>query len=461
MQSYAEFLDLSVGFPQEGFEVEDDELYYHDLNLMEIIETYGTPLRITYLPIISRKIQQAKLLFHKAMVQNNYRGSYTYHYCTKSSHFKHVIQEALKNDIHLETSSAFDMPIIDTLEKQGLIRKDIRIICNGFKKEQYKQYIVDMIHDGFTNIIPVLDYKEEFNFYEDELDGSCDFGMRVASEEKPNFEFYTSRLGIRSDDILDFYYNKFENNPLFRVTMLHFFINSGIHDTPYYWNELEKAVTLYCKFKKVNPHLTTLDIGGGLPFKNSLTFEYDYDYMVNEIIKRIKEICNEHEVHEPDIVTEFGSYTVAESTCTLFKVLGRKQQNDREKWLMVDGSLITMLPDIWALNQRYILLPINNWDAEYERINVGGITCDSQDFYNQEAHINAIFMPKTRKVQYVGFFNTGAYQEVLSGVGGIHHCLIPTPKHLLISRNRDESLNYDVLHEEQNSKQVLKILGYL
>ena len=66
MQSYEEFIDLSVGFPQEGFEVIDDELYFHDLNLMEMIETYGTPLRFTYVPLISKKIQQAKLLFKKS-----------------------------------------------------------------------------------------------------------------------------------------------------------------------------------------------------------------------------------------------------------------------------------------------------------------------------------------------------------------------------------------------------------
>ena len=28
-----------------------------------------------------------------------------------------VVEEALKNEIHLETSSAFDMPMIDALEK--------------------------------------------------------------------------------------------------------------------------------------------------------------------------------------------------------------------------------------------------------------------------------------------------------------------------------------------------------
>ncbi|MES2628339.1 MAG: arginine decarboxylase [Bacteroidota bacterium] len=461
MQSYAEFLDLSVGFPQGSYEVIDDELYFNDLNLMEMIETYGTPLKFTYLPSISKNIQQAKLWFQQAIIKNDYRGKYVYCYCTKSSHFRHILEEALKNDIHLETSSAFDMPIIDHLEKKGQVRKDVMVICNGFKREQYKQYIVDMIRDGFTNIIPVLDNKEEFNFYDDELaDKEVQVGIRIASEEQPDSQFYTSRLGIREDDIVDFYQNRISRHGNVKLKLLHFFINSGITDTPYYWNELEKHVTTYCKLKKVCPDLSMLDIGGGMPFKTSLSFEFDYEYMCNEIVKRIKEICSEHNVEEPDLITEFGKYTVAEASGILFKVIGRKQQNDREKWLMLDGSFITTLPDVWALNQRYITLPINNWENEYEKVYLGGITCDGQDYYSQEANENAIFMPKTRKVQYVGFFHTGAYQESLSGYGGIHHCLLPTPKHVLIRRNRDETFNYEVFGEEQNSKQALKLLGY-
>ena len=463
MQSYAEFLDLSVGFPQEGFEVIDEELLFQDINLMELIETYGTPLKFTYLPIISRNIQQAKLWFQRAFIKNQYRGKYHYCYCTKSSHFRHILEEALQNDINLETSSAFDMPIIDHLEKKGVVTKDIMVICNGYKREQYKRYIVDMIHDGFKNIMPVLDTKEEFYFYDDEIeqDQEMSIGIRIAAEEQPDSQFYTSRLGIRNEDIVDFYLTRIAKKSNFKLKMLHFFINSGISDTPYYWNELERHVTTYCKLKKVNPDLSMLDIGGGMPFKNSLTFEFEYEYMVNEIVKRIKEICAEHDVEEPDLITEFGKYTVSEASGILYKVLGRKQQNDREKWLMLDGSFITNLPDVWALNQRYILLPINNWDSEYEKVNLGGITCDGQDYYNQEAHINNIFMPKTRKLQYLGFFHTGAYQESLSGYGGIHHCLLPSPKHVLIRRNRDETLNYEVFGEEQNSKQVLRLLGYL
>lgn len=460
MQTYYEFLTQSFYFPPEGFEVHEDELYFHGINLMELIETYKTPLRFTYLPIISQKINFARKCFNDAIDKYHYRGKYTYCYCTKSSHFKHIMVEVLRNGVQLETSSALDIPIIVSLQRAGYLNKDILVLCNGFKDLEYKQYIVDLLHDDYPNIIPILDNKEEFNFYESELEAPCKLGIRLATEEPPDFAFYTSRLGMREEEIMDFYTRRLKGHPNFKVKLLHFFVHTGIQDTPFFWSELRRFVNLYCRFKKMNPDLSMLDIGGGMPFRNSLEFDYDYPYMIDEIVKTIKEICESYEVEEPDIYTEFGSYTVAESSGTLFKVLGRKQQNDREKWYMIDGSIISMLPDVWALKRRFLLLPINNWDAGYEKIIVGGMTCDSDDYYGQEAHIDSIFMPRTRKQQYVGFFHTGAYQEVLSGVGGLHHCLMPDPKHVLININKEGNRTYRVLSEEQNSKQVLKILGY-
>ncbi|MEM9987318.1 MAG: arginine decarboxylase, partial [Bacteroidota bacterium] len=386
--------------------------------------------------------------------------SYTYCYCTKSSHFKHVLTEVLKSGAQLETSSAFDLPMIRALYRGQHLKKDILIICNGFKDYEYKQNIVDMIHDGFSNVIPILDNREELNFYISELEQPFEIGLRLATEEPPDSSFYSSRLGIKKHEILPFYREKIKEQPEVKVSLLHFFVHTGIQDSPFFWNSLRQLVNLYCEFKKINPHLHMLDIGGGMPFQNSLDFEFDYPYLITEIVRTIQEICQEHDVPVPDILTEFGSYTVSESSCTLFKVLGRKQQTDREKWLMIDGSIITMLPDVWALNRRFIPLPINNWDAEVESVILGGMTCDSDDYYNHEANVDPIYMPATRKQQYLGFFHTGAYKEILSGVGGIHHCLMPDPKHVILELQDDGTPFTRVLHEEQNSKQVMKILGY-
>jgi arginine decarboxylase len=459
---YVNLIEQTFDFPQASFEVHDDELYWNDIPLMDIIKQYGTPLKISYLPKISAQIQKAKRIFNVAIAKADYKGTYTYCYCTKSSHFNFVIEEALKNDIHLETSSAYDISIIRKLHEDGKIKKDTFIICNGFKRPNYLQYITELIHDEFTNVIPVLDNLDEIDIYEKNARKPIQFGIRIAAEEEPNFEFYTSRLGIRYKDILDFYTQRIKPNPKFKLKMLHFFINTGIRDSAYYWSELTKSVNVYCQLKQVCPELDSMDIGGGFPIKNSLGFEFDYEYMAEEIVSQIKLICQQNNVQEPNIFTEFGSFTVAESGATLFSVVGQKKQNDNELWYMIDSSFITTLPDTWGINQRFILLPVNQWQHDYQSVNLGGLTCDSQDYYNTESHVNQVFLPKIDNGAplFLGFFHTGAYQESLGGYGGIQHCLIPAPKHVLIDRDEDGDLVTRLFAKEQSAKSMLKILGY-
>ena len=212
---YYDLIDQTFDFPQDEFRTEDSELYFHDIPLMEIIKQYGTPLKITYLPKISSQIQRAKRLFNVAIAKTDYRGTYNYCYCTKSSHFAFVLEEALKNDINLETSSAFDINLIQELHAQGLIDKEKTIVCNGFKKEQYIENIVGIFDDGFRNVIPVLDNKNEYYTLDQMLQNGkekMNLGIRIASEEEPKFDFYTSRLGIRYNDIVSFYEEQVKPN---------------------------------------------------------------------------------------------------------------------------------------------------------------------------------------------------------------------------------------------------------
>ena len=459
---YIDLIEQTFEFPQDEFTVVDNELNFNDVPLMDIIKQYGTPLKITYLPKISSQINRAKRMFNVAMAKVDYKGSYNYCYCTKSSHFSFVLEEALRNDIHLETSSAYDIHIINALYDGGVIDKDRYIICNGFKRPQYVENIASLINNGFENTIPILDNKEEIDLFTDVLNHKCKIGIRIASEEEPKFDFYTSRLGIRYNDIVDYYKSKIKNNKKFELKMLHFFINTGIKDTAYYWNELIKCLNVYCELKKICPQLDSLNIGGGFPIKNSLAFDYDYEYMSEEIVAQIKTFCNQMDVPEPNIFTEFGSFTVGESGATLFSIINQKQQNDRECWYMIDSSFMTTLPDTWGINQRYIMLAINNWDKEYQRVFLGGLTCDSEDFYSGESHANAIFLPKLNgDPLYVGFFHTGAYQESLGGFGGIQHCLTPAPKHIIIDREKGDNEYYTRLFaKEQSYRSMMRILGY-
>ena len=459
---YLDLIEQTFEWPQDEFVLEDGHLRFHGIDLMELVERYGTPLRFTYLPRIGESIRKATGWFTESMEKLGYEGSYHYCYVTKSSHFRHVTEEVLRHGARLETSSAFDLDIVRSLEAEGHLDRKSTVVCNGFKTRTYIDRIATMHAEGFSGILPVLDNELEFAMLDVAVGAPMEVGLRIASEEEPKFEFYTSRLGMGYRMIQPFWKEHLEGHPNLKLRMLHFFVNTGIRDTAYYWNELRKALDVYCTLRKECPDLTALNIGGGLPIKNSLGFEYDYRYMIEAILEQVMVHCGERGVPVPDIFTEFGSFTVGEAGGTLYKVLYQKRQNDREKWNLIDSSFMTTLPDTWAINKRFMMLPVNRWEDDYERVFLGGLTCDSDDYYNSEQHLNAIYLPEFApdKPLYLAFFNTAAYQDNIGGHGGVHHCLIPGPKHVLLDRDGEGRLLAETFCDEQQAEDVLALLGY-
>ncbi len=462
--TYFDLINQTYYFPQEGLDLNNGYLYFHGVSLKHLIDTYGTPFRLTYLPKIGDQIKKANNWFNKAMKINNYKGNYYYCYCTKCCHFEHVISKALEYGVNLETSSSFDIDLILKLYEKGKVTTDIVLVHNGYKTDNYLEKIIKLNQIGFKNSITVLDSIEELDRLYKKIKDPIKIGIRLATDLQPQSPYYTSRLGIRSSEIMDFFKNKIAKKKKVELKMLHFFVDSGIKDNLYYWGEFQKALKVFVELKKTAPGLDALNIGGGFPIKNNLGFEYDYKYIVGEIVRNIKEECGAAGIEEPDIYTEFGKYSVGESGAVIFQVLEQKIQNDAEKWYIINNSLMNTIPDAWSILEKFVLLPVNKWDEEYSKVNIGGISCDHSDYYNSEELNQQIFLPQVKpndkEPLYIGFFYTGAYQDAISGYGGIKHCLIPSPKHIVIDRDRTGNYTTSLYRDEQQAEDMLQILGY-
>ena len=68
------------------------------------------------------------------------------------------------------------------------------------RRLQYVENIENLVDLGFKNIIPILDNKFELDLFNITLKRKFNIGIRIAAEEEPKFDFYTSRLGIRYND---------------------------------------------------------------------------------------------------------------------------------------------------------------------------------------------------------------------------------------------------------------------
>ncbi len=465
--TYFDLIEQSYYFPQEGFDLRDGYLTFHGVSLKYLIEKHGTPFRFMYLPKIGDQIKKTRNLFNRAINNNGYNGKYHFCYCTKCNHFYHVIQEAMKHKVNLETSSSFDIDLILNLYKKKKISKSRIIIHNGYKTDEYLEKIVRLQETGFENSIIVLDSINELDrLLQVNTKVKLKIGIRMAISEEAQSAYYISRLGIPPDEVMDFFNTRIKGNDRVEFKMLHFFVDSGIKDTLYYWGQFQKALKLYIELKKESETLDSFNLAGGFPIRNHLGFEYNYEYIINEIITNIKDACDKENVPEPDIFTEFGKYTVGEAGAIIFKVLEVKQQNDAEMWYLINNSLMNTIPDAWSIHEKFILLPINKWDNEYGRVNIGGISCDHSDYYNSEDLNQEVLLPKydneegKKEPLYLGFFHTGAYQDSISGYGGIKHCLIPAPKHVIIDRDERGNIIDYVYREEQSVDEMFHILGY-
>ena len=153
---YVDLIEQTFDFPKDEFKLDGENLLWNDLPLVELIQKHGTPLRISYLPKIGEKIELARKCFAKAFETHGYSGSYEYFYCTKSNHFHYVIDKVLDKGVNLETSSAYDLEMIELLIERGRITKDSTILCNGFKDERYIKGIGRLANRGFK-VVPIID----------------------------------------------------------------------------------------------------------------------------------------------------------------------------------------------------------------------------------------------------------------------------------------------------------------
>lgn len=210
---YFDLIEQSYSFPQEGFDLKDDFLTFQGISLKHLINKYGTPFRLIYLPKIGDQINKARNFFNNAINKNNYKGEYYYCYCTKCNHFSHVIKEALKHDVHIETSSSYDIDLILNLFQDKKLDQNRFLIHNGYKTDDYLQKILDLQNMGFKNSIIILDSVNELSRIKD-LAGNrpVKIGIRMAINEEPQSSYNTSRLGIRNMEILEFYNYQIKGN---------------------------------------------------------------------------------------------------------------------------------------------------------------------------------------------------------------------------------------------------------
>lgn len=138
--------------------------------------------------------------------------------------------------------------------------------------------------------------------------------------------------------------------------------------------------------------------------------------------------------------------------------LKRLQDRIQERYL-VNFSVFQSLPDWWGLGQHFPIMPLTKLDTNPTNpASIWDITCDSDGeigfkpkspFYLHDIDIE-------EEEYFLGFFLTGAYQEVL----GMKHNLFTHPTEAIVKFDKNGDFYIESLIEAQNLMDVLDDLDY-
>lgn len=450
----------------------EGRLFMEDLDLSRLFTGNGddhglgrelpSPLEIVYLPLISNRIDKMRAIFADAIHQQGYEGRFYYTYASKANAAEEVIRTTLSAGAHHEMSSTVDVDIAILMIERGLLTPDRLVICNGFKTagtlyadnilrlKRKHDKLIPVVED-LSEIAPLLNSGLPF-----------DVGLRQKTyghhHTLEEMDAANSRFGLDLDDMwkaADY----ISAAPNLTLRLYHAMVGSQILDGNSFVEWLSPGIETYARLRQRHPHLTIFDFGGGMPVPMTLDFDFDYAEFVRLLLAKMQEICLRYEVAVPDIMGEFGRYTTSEHGAHLFKVIAAKSNSSKLPWYIIDGSIMSSFPDSWALSEHFIVLPLNHLDKPFQQVQLGGITCDSDDVYPPKPSHSPLYLPVDTEDLYVGFFSIGAYQEMLGGVKGSKHCVLPEAYELLIERDSAGSYQFELI-QGQSAEDVLRNLGY-
>lgn len=526
------------------------------------------PILLRFTDILRHRIGELHQAFQQAMMEFSYQGNYCCVYPIKVNQQRQVVEEILDfgkpYGFGVEAGSKPELLAVLSLTDFD----STPIICNGFKDDEFIKMTMLARKIG-KPIIPVVEkYTELLSIvkHAKALGVKPAIGVRakLASRGAGRWKMsagYRSKFGLTITEILEAVEYLKSEGMADSLQLLHFHLGSQITNIRNVKAAINEAGRVYAELAKLGAGMKYLDVGGGLgiDYDGSQTdFESSVNYTLqeyaNDVVFRVKGICDEAEVPHPIIITESGRGMVAYHSVLIFDVLGVSRldefkvpkelgedapgpikelfsiYNDLSKknfsesfhdaqhaidetltlfnlghlslemrgvserlfWalcsklqrlvreldfvpeelaglqsLIADTyfcnfSVFQSMPDSWAINQLFPIMPIHRLKEPPTRRGIlGDITCDSDGKIDQFIDLRDVkntleLHTFNGEPYYLGGFLLGAYQEIL---GDLHNLLGDTNA-VHISLDEDGEPSIDDIVKGDSVREVLSYVEY-
>ena len=321
--------------------VHPDKRPDHAIDLKELVDQLQLrgiqlPILLRFTDILRHRVGEIHDAFEAAMKEFEYQGKYCCVYPIKVNQQRHVVEEILDFgkpfNFGLEAGSKPELLAVLALTN-GL---DTPIICNGFKDDEFIKMAILARKIG-KQIIPVVEKFTELEAivrYAQELNVRPAIGVRVKLAQRGSGRWrfsagYRSKFGLTLTEVLEAHEYLKARGMSDCLQLVHFHLGSQITNIRSIKGAINEAARVYVELARIGAGVRYLDVGGGcgIDYDGSQTdFESSVNYTLqeyaNDVIFRIKSVCDEAGVAHPTIISESGRAVVAYHSVLVFDVLG-------------------------------------------------------------------------------------------------------------------------------------------
>ena len=295
------------------------------------------PILLRFSDILKHRIGEIAGAFEKARTEYGYSGKYACVYPIKVNQQRHVVEEVLAfgkpHGFGLEAGSKPELLAVLALTNGTA---ETPIICNGFKDDEFIKMVVLARKIG-KNIMPVIEKFTELELlvkYMEELGVRQPLGVRVKLASRGAGRWrgsagYRSKFGLTLTEVMEAFEYLKARGLDDCLQMTHFHMGSQVSNIRKVKDALTEAARVYVELYRLGAGLKYIDVGGGLgvDYDGSQTdFESSTNYTLqeyaNDVVFRIKSVCDEGGIPHPHIISESGRALVAYSSVLVFDVLG-------------------------------------------------------------------------------------------------------------------------------------------
>ncbi|MBQ4834347.1 biosynthetic arginine decarboxylase [Pseudoalteromonas sp. MMG010] len=322
------------------------------------------PVLVRFTDILQDRVDTLTHAFTGARSNRNYQGQYTCVYPIKVNQQRSVVSKLLAHPSGLVGLEAGSKP--ELMAILGIAKTPITIVCNGYKDSEFLRlacigqamgHKVKVVVEKLSELSTLLNEIETLN-----IEPAIGIRIRLNSVGKGKWQNTggeKGKFGLTAGQVLSAVEMLKQHNKLHLMQMVHFHIGSQIANIRDIHRALRECARHFAELSQLGVPLNTVDVGGGLGVdyegsgsRSSCSMNYTVQEYARNVVNAFAEVCEQHQLTHPAIITESGRALTAHHAVLITDVIDVEKAPNHENPEPPHENSALVLQEMWQCLSR-------------------------------------------------------------------------------------------------------------